>query len=258
MFKKKDSLSRKEIDVALEKIRERYDFYITNFFKDISLKSSFEDRYTSALVSGMDLTWFIRDEMAEVEKHIRNEKKEAEEIIHYKDGIRPPDPEEIGFADRVIDDLKKRISIYPKLDIHIHASDEVARIYGAMDIFYERHWSGFLSFFEKNFPAKRKSTIPHLENELYSLTSSGKKRLPKKLEKYYSLITSADSYHHDEAAKEVQVCIKHCAFFLHRIDDEIKDAIKEGYQSETLLEVQHYVKQVLADFRLHDIKAQDN
>lgn len=257
MFKRQKGLSHKEIDSALDKIRERYNYYIINFFKDISLKSAFEDRYISALTSGMDMELFIRDELADVEKYIQSEKNEPEEIIHYKDGIRPPDPEPVGFADRVIDDMKKRISIYPKLDIHIHASDEVARIYGAMDIFYERHWSSFLSFFEKNFPAKRKKTIPRLEDDLYALTSSGKKRLPKKLEKYYSLLTSDDSYHHDEAAREVQVCIKYCAFFLHRIDKEITEAFKEGYQNEILIDVQKYVKQVISDFRIHDIKSQE-
>ena len=64
-----------EISSSVEKIRKRYDEYISKFFKPKSLREAFEKSYIRALRAGVDVSSFLLAEISAIEELIEREEK---------------------------------------------------------------------------------------------------------------------------------------------------------------------------------------
>ncbi|HYW84861.1 MAG TPA: hypothetical protein VFB30_16475, partial [Spirochaetia bacterium] len=67
---KSKKLTPGEISSSMEKIRKRYDEYISKFFKPRSLREAFENRYMKALRTGIDISSFLIAEISAIEELI--------------------------------------------------------------------------------------------------------------------------------------------------------------------------------------------
>ena len=126
-----------EITGAVEKIRKKYDTYVSKFFKPRTLKEAFEERYIRALRSGVDISSFLLAEISAIEELIdREEKRIAQEPVK-------PDPQkQQSFADRVLEENRQRIIKYPDISFHNDASEETRRLLGALSDLLRERWQG--------------------------------------------------------------------------------------------------------------------
>lgn len=122
-------LSTAEINLVLEKIRAKYTKLISHYNKSKSLLDNFEDRYIFALKLRKNLTMFLMAEIEAVEEIFKNEEKKHSDFIEQK--YAKAKPAEKSFADKVLDENKKRYSRYTRINIASEAEDEVCFLSGA-------------------------------------------------------------------------------------------------------------------------------
>ena len=246
--KKSDKLSPKEVEKALERLRKSYDDYIITYMAPIDEKSAFEDRYITALHARVDLTRFIRDEIAHLEGL-----KQTGEIQKVRQARRAPENAEKprGFADKVMEELEKKIAHYPEIDFHDDASPEVKKLYGALGELDVLHWAVLAKFIRK----VHSSTVSYnLENRLLRMVTLGEDNVPPELERYLFLLKQNGRYT-SELFRESQECIKRVAFFLHDLRIILQECQERGLTDDKEVDdAIHYVENIISDFRLKDLK----
>lgn len=246
--KRNDRLSPKEIEKALERIRRAYDDYIISYMAPIDEKSAFEDRYITALHARVDLTRFIKEEIG----HLEGLKQKGE--IEKAQRLRNPTTAKAkprSFADRVMEELEKKIAHYPEIHFHDDASPEVMKLYGAMRELDSLHWAVLAGFIRK----VHSSTVSYnLENRLLRMTTIGEDNVPPELERYLFLLKQKGRYA-SELFRESQECIKRAAFFLHDLRIILVECRERGLTDDKDVdEAICYVENLIADFRLKDLK----
>ena len=154
MFGRKDKLSREETERCHRKDQKpRYDHLITSYMAPISLKNDFEARYSYALQMRMSLELFLQGEVEMVEELIQQEederdRAEQEALNERKNG----GGNKKSFADKIVEDLEKRISHYPVRRVHPDAANELVRLYGALQQFERGLLGSRRKFPFKDFP----------------------------------------------------------------------------------------------------------
>lgn len=251
---KRNRLSQKDIDAALEKLRQKYDNFIITYMQSPIHKSSFEERYSEALATRMDLQEFIQGEIVFIERLIKieDEKKELEQVENEKKWRGEKDAEIKGYADRVIEDLERRIESYPVIKIHQHAPNELGKLFGTMSEIEKRFWPNIQDYLLIAYPGERNGAIAELDHKIWELTAITSSNVPKVLERYIIMLGSTENQ--PELYPEMQNAIKSCAFWLHDVVDSIKVASKITVPNEDVEEAVIYIQNVLEDFRLRDIK----
>jgi len=116
----------------VEKIRKRYDEYISRYFKPKSLREAFESRYIRALRGGIDVSSFLLAEISAIEELIGREEQRV-----MAGPARPAPAREPSFADKVLEENRKRITKYPEVPFHADAGEEVRRLVGALGTILE-------------------------------------------------------------------------------------------------------------------------
>ena len=246
--KNNNRLTEKEVRTALERIRKSYDDYIITYMASIDEKSAFEDRYITALHARVDLTRFIREEI----EYLEGLKQTGE--INKARQARSADPKEKktkGFADRIMEELERKIAHYPEIDFHDDASPEVKKLYGALRELDARHWGTLAAFIRK----VHSSTVSYnLENRLLRMTTVGEDNVPPELERYLFLLKQKGRYS-SELFRESQECIKRAAFFLHDLRIILQECRERGLTDDKdVYEAISYVEKIINDFRLKDLK----
>ena len=247
MFKrnKSDRLTPKEVETALTRIRKTYDDYIISYMTPIDEKSAFEDRYIDALHARVDLTRFIKDEIEYLQQLIKE--GEDKKIRNIKPATAQPAK---GFADRIIEELEKKIESYPEIYLHDDASVEVKKLYGALKVLDYEHWSTVSTFIRK----VHSSTVSYnLENRLYRMTTVGGESVPPDLDRYLFLLNQNGQYS-TELFRESQECIKRASFFLHELHHILLECQDRGLMDESVEIAYNYVENIISDFRLKDLK----
>ena len=102
-----------EISASVEKIRKRYDEYISKYFRPRSLRDAFEKRYLAALKAKVDVSSFLLAEISAVEELIEREEQKIQ-----RGPARPPKEKEPSFADRVLEENQARINSYRDFVFH--------------------------------------------------------------------------------------------------------------------------------------------
>ncbi len=244
--KRKDKLTAKEIEAAVARLRQGHDDYIIKYMQPMTEKTAFEDRYIVALHSRLDLTRFIRDEMVYLEG-LNREQQEAQE-----EAKRASQVAEGGrsFADRVLEEMERKIETYPELDFHEEAPMEIRKLYGALAELDQTHWSVLASFIRKVYS----TTVSYsMENRLLRMTAPAGRDVPPELDRYFFLLNKRDA-RSSELFQEAQECIKRASFFLHELR-HILEEYKERKMMDAKVEAAYtYIENVINDFRLKDLK----
>ncbi|MBN2625307.1 MAG: hypothetical protein JXA95_01475 [Spirochaetales bacterium] len=258
MFGRKDKLSREETERCIERIRTRYDHLITSYMAPISLKNDFEARYSYALQMRMSLELFLQGEVEMVEELIQQEEDERDraeqEALNEREN---GGGNKKSFADKIVEDLEKRISHYPVRRVHPDAANELVRLYGALQQFERDFWGAVENFLLKIFPSERNGLLAQLDQELWNMTYARNRErdnrdVPLALERYVMMLET-DNYHYNLLG-ETQNCIKRAAFWFHDVRDSIRKARELGFQEERVVLAEEELTRMIEDFRLRDIK----
>ena len=242
-------MSKHEILATSEKIREKYQKYIDFYHKSSNVLLDFERRYTQAVLSGMNLELFIKDEIIIIDTLNRREEEKLQ-------AEHKPEIKRESYADRVINEYRARMEKYPKISLHVQALPDIVYLYGALNEFEKNYWSQLSIQLGVSLPALRNSKLVEVEHSMYRLTNIGKSGIPSSLEKYRRMMQEKP-LPVKQVESESQSLIKDAAFLLHEIKKMIMDTIKKGNSTPLLEKSLELIQNIINDFRLKDIKKED-
>jgi hypothetical protein len=246
-------LTRAEIELALEKILKRYDEYIYRFFKSPRLKTSFEERYFSAVRNGLDLGQFLAVEVGVIEELLKKEEDKLNQQPVSRENRKRED-----FADRVLKELQAKIEKYADTPVHKTANPEIRRLVGALNELDQKYMPELQDALKNTNYAFNSQVMMALDSQLRSLTSSGTDPVPARLTRYLTLM-GVFPRDYKAVDREEKAFILEASFFLHDLLD-ILTQVKSDYtrmtadEAEKLEDVTSYVEGVIEDFRLKDFK----
>ena len=242
-----------EITSSVEKIRRKYDEYISKFFKPRSLREAFEGRYIKALRAKVDVSSFLIAEISAIEELTR---REEHRII--VGPARASAEKEESFADRVLEENHKRIAKYPDLRFDGDAGEEVRRLVGALTALEKERWHDLGAALQDTMYAPSSSEMLNLDSQLRYLSSSVRDEVPPFLSRLVGQLRKFPrSYPAIE--REEKDYILEAAFFLNDlfvVMQRVKRVYTEMHaKSRTALDDEMgYVWAVISDFRLKDFK----
>jgi hypothetical protein len=268
---KRKKLTASEIDQALEKIRRLYDDYMVRFIKSRKAREAFEERYLEALRARIDLDRFLSVEVAIIKQMLL----QAEERMHQEtarlerisgnggagrrgrtDGGKYGE-EKKDFADRVIDKIKEKASRYPLVGLECEDLWEVDHLIGGMQKLEREIWPAIDRLYRRIFPNRFDGPRIILENRLLELAESRMGGVPQVLHPL-QLLLGRFPRDYREIEWEVKQTILRTSFFLHTLKGELEKLLNESYLSgddQKVVEVGlTYVKEMIEDFRLKDLK----
>ncbi len=242
-----------EISAAVEKIRKKYETYVNKYFKPRTLREAFEDRYIRALRAGVDISSFLIAEISAIEELIdREEKRVAAEPA------RPEEEKQQSFADKVLEENRKRIVKYPEIPFHPDASEETRRLLGALTDLLREHWAQIGSALENTMYAMSSSEMLTLDSQLRYLAPVHKDETPQFLMR---LVNQLRKFPRNYALveRDEKEYVLEAAFFLNDLF-VVLERVKRVYtdmpaESKKVVEENlAYVWQIISDFRVKDFK----
>lgn len=247
-------LSAREVEQAIEKIREGYDHYMVKYMKDHRARDAFEQRYLDALKARIDLDRFIAEELGwlkRLEEEAQQEGRQAEE------SRKKSKNEKNDFADRVLEELRARIEGYPNIGLEVDEVYEVDKLFGAVAQFEREYWPALDRIYRKLYPSRYTGPRVVLETRLFELSEPTSGRLPAQLHTLQSLLGRFPR-NYKEIGREAKQCILAASFFLHTIKNELASLDEEAglgeREKKTVEKALDFVHTVIEDFRLTDLK----
>lgn len=248
-------LTPAEIKSTVQKIRMKYDEYHYKYFKSTKFKQQFEERYINALKTGVDISAFLLAEIEAIEELLKRE----EEKVLAKD---PPTVKELpqkSFADKIIEENRQKILKYPEINFHPDASEEIRRLYGALNKLQQEYWPSLYNVLRNTVYSLNTRIMMNMETQLNTLGGTGKDGVSARLDRY---IARLNRFPRDYKAidKEEKDYLLEVAFFLHSLVETLTEAQVKYHASLgeeekiRLAEVINYVTDLLVDFRLKDLK----
>jgi hypothetical protein len=242
-----------EISSSVEKIRKRYDEYISKFFKPKTLREAFEKRYIRALRAGIDVSSFLIAEISAIEELIEREEKRV-----MAGPARAPAEKEGGFADKVLEENRKRIAKYPDIRFNNDAGEEVRRLLGALSTLERERWPELSTALRDTMYSRNSSEMLTLDSQLRFLSSTSQEEVPQVLGR---LVTQLKKFPRNYPAidREEKEYILEAAFFLNDLF-MVLERVQRVYtdmgaeEKRVVEQTLAYVWGVIADFRLKDFK----
>jgi hypothetical protein len=242
-----------EISSTVEKIRKKYDDYITKYFKPRSLRDAFETRYIRALRAGIDVSSFLLAEISAIEELTYREEQRV-----LLGPPRPPAEKEPSFADKVLEENRKRIAQYPDVPFHNDAGEEVRRLVGALSSLVRDRWGDLSVALRDTMYAMNSSEMLSLDSQLRYLSTTNKDDPPAFMAR---LMSQLRRFPRNSAAveREEKEYILEAAFFLNDLF-VVLERVKKVYtempaeEKRVLEETLAYVWAVITDFRLKDLR----
>ena len=242
-----------EISSSVEKIRARYDEYISKFFKPKTLREAFEGRYIRALRAGVDVSSFLLAEISAIEELIqREEQRVMAGPVREATGRAP------SFADKVLEENRKRIARYPDIHFHNDAGEEVRRLLGALSDLERDHWPSLSSALRETMYSMNSSEMLTLDSQLRFLASINREETPQFLSR---LVTELRKFPRNYSAidREEKEYVLEGAFFLNELF-MVLERVKRVYtdmradDKRILEDSLAWVWGVISDFRLKEFK----
>ncbi len=270
-------LSDKEIDLLINKVRERYKESFMEYKSRLFNVEAFEDRLQAALRKRMNLEGFI---LAEITNFEQLKQKLEEER-------NPKKPEESAFSkqvNQIFEENTARIKKYKEIQFHPLADIEITHLYGALSEFIQYYFS-ILWIILNDYQYKEK--VHTLDHRFSDFAVSKSKRHPKRIEDHITVLSRKD-------AKEIEIerdknnFLKESAFLLHEvidfmdelieirdkewdnplkfdklnIDREAKKKMLSIFSGTTpygaILKIKEHAEEILKDFRLESFRKSDN
>ena len=254
---KRKRLNDTEIRSAVEKIRKRYGDYMVQFMKGRAALDAFEDRYIEVMRARMELALFLHAEMTAVEELITKEQDRINDEQQRSMQTKKRKEKRESLADRVHKEHRKRIAKYPPLAVHGDASEELERLFGCMNTIEREIWPEVEKLMRKAYTSLTMSPRSRLEERIIGLCRPAAGGIPPRLSRYQTLFSWVPR-NAAEIEKEGKKCLLDAAFFLHDLDDVLKEMKKspnlESWDKETVDQLSLYVHTLLNDFRLKDFK----
>ncbi len=195
------ALSREEIQILVEKIRNKYRDYGTRFSPKWFDLSAFESRLKMTVDNRMNMEGFILAEIRNFEKlREKYEKKKKSSSFAEK-------------VDKIIEENAARIRKYPPIEFHPRAGFEIVHFYGAMAD-YSQHIFPVLQLFLAGEMHKRK--LQQFEEQLSFLAVPRGTKPSKRIEDHLFLLSRGDT-REIELEKDKNEYLKDTAFVLHDI-----------------------------------------
>ena len=242
-----------EISSSVEKIRKRYDEYISKFFKPKSLRESFEGRYIRALRAGIDISSFLIAEISAIEELIAREEQRI-----MAGPPRAAAEKEPSFADKVLEENRKRIEKYPEVLFHNDADEEVRKLVGALSALEKDHWPDLTTALHDTMYAMNSAEMLALDSQLRFLASTNREEIPQFLMR---LVAQLGKFPRNYAVidREEKEYILEAGFFLNdlfTVLERVQRVYTEmGAQEKRVLgEKMSHVSDIINDFRLKDFK----
>ncbi len=242
-----------EISGAVEKIRKKYDTYVSKYFKPRTLKEAFEERYIRALRAGVDISSFLMAEISAIEELIdREEKRVAMEPA------KPDTEKQQSIADRVLEENRKRIVKYPDVPFHKDASEETRRLLGALANLLRDRWPQIGDALQDTMYSMSSSEMLTLDSQLHFLASTDKDEVPQFLMR---LVAQLRKFPRNYALieRDEKEYILEAAFFLNDLFT-VLERVKRVYTDipaeakKTIEDNLAHVWEVVSDFRVKDFK----
>ncbi|MGD0725684.1 MAG: hypothetical protein ABSB63_08970 [Spirochaetia bacterium] len=242
-----------EISSSMEKIRKRYDEYISKFFKPRSLRDAFEGRYIKALRAGIDVSSFLLAEISAIEELIAREEQRV-----MAGPPRASAEKEPSFADKILEENRKRIEKYPDVPFHNDAGEEVRRLVGALSGLEKDHWPDLTTALRDTMYAMSSAEMLSLDSQLRFLASTNREEIPQFLTR---LVSQLGKFPRNYAAidREEKEYILEAGFFLNdliTVLERVQRVYTEmGAQEKRILdEKKAIIWEIINDFRLKDFK----
>lgn len=121
----------KEIEMRIKRLRERYKEFGERYGKNRFNLDKFEQRYQEALRSRYSLEIFLSAEeeaLTQLYQETINPKVENEKDKYESSFLKK--------VDKILEDYDDRIKIYPYIDFHPDANEDLKYLYGAIKQFY--------------------------------------------------------------------------------------------------------------------------
>jgi len=242
-----------EISSTVEKIRRKYDEYIVKYFKPRSLRDAFETRYIKSLRAGVDVSSFLLAEISAIEELTNREEQRIQ-----AGPVRPSAEKEPSFADKVLEENRKRIAAYADVPFHNDAGEEVRRLVGALSGLVRDRWGDLSVALRDTMYAMNSSEMLTLDSKLRYLSTTSKDEPPAFMAR---LMSQLRRFPRNYAAveREEKEYILEAAFFLNDLL-VVLERVKKVYtemapeEKKVLDDTMAYVWGVITDFRLKDLK----
>jgi hypothetical protein len=250
-------LTPEEITATVAKIRERYDDYVWRYFRPKGVKTGFEERYLFALRTGTDISSFLIAEISAVEELVRREEAKvvgpAQRGGRDGKGTRGP-----SATDRILERQRERILGYRDILFHPDANEEMRRMLGALTTLLSEHWDGLMKVLRNTSYSQRSSVMVGLEHELRYLGWAGSDGIPSGLSRYVALLGGFPR-DYGSLEREQKNYLLGASFMLHDLEgilSHVLDAYPQLGEENTrsLREVRDYIRDVIDNFRLRDLK----
>jgi hypothetical protein len=242
-----------EISSAVEKIRKKYDTYISKYFKPRTLREAFEERYIRALRAGVDISSFLMAEISAIEELIEREEKRVA-----MEPAKPNPEKQQSFADRVLEENRKRIVKYPDVAFHSDASEETRRLLGALTDLLRDRWTQIGDALQDTMYSMNSSEMLNLDSQLRYLASSDKEETPQFL---IRLVAQLRKFPRNYALieRDEKEYVLEAAFFLNELFT-VLERVKRVYTDiaaeakKTIEDNLAHVWEIVSDFRIKDFK----
>ena len=198
-----------EITSSVQKIRRKYDEYISKYFKPKSLRAAFEARYIRALRAKVDVSSFLLAEISAIQELIGREEQRIS-----LGPVRPAAEKEQSFAEKVLDENRARIAKYRDVPFHPDAGEEVRRLAGALFELGGEGWQDLGLALQDTMYAMSSSEMLTLDSQLRYLASPDGQETPHSLGR---LVVQLRKFprNYQTIDREEKDYILEAAFFLH-------------------------------------------
>lgn len=243
-------LTSQEIDRTLQRIRAEYDHYIVHFERGPEAKNRFEDRYTHALKTRMDLTLFLGAEVQMVRALIDEAQRDTS-----VPPTRPRTVRRVSGSDQLIEQWRAKIRGYPDLGLpdHPEKSLDVDKLYGTLAWFRREIWDVLYPVLVSRMPG---AALAVADTEL-GVLAPGEGRWPREVDAYWSLVVG--NVDPSLVARAQNRCLLQGCQLLVRLRRLFDLVLEEGALSETerhdLSKARAFTDRVLTDFRLRELAA---
>ena len=119
----------KEIEDRIKRLRDRYKEFGEKYGKKRFNIEKFEQRYQNALQSRYNLEIFISAEEEALTELYQETVNPKQEIDKYETSF-------LKKVDKILEEYDDRIKVYPYIDFHPEANEELKYLYGAIKQFY--------------------------------------------------------------------------------------------------------------------------
>ena len=206
-------LSKKEIELLINKIRVKYNNFAKMYGSNWYDVEAFEERLRMTLDNKMNLEGFLLAEVANLEKI-----KETYDSKYKK---------ETSFTEQVekqMEENSQRIKKYPEIRFHPLAHFEICHLYGAMREFALCYFPVLWMLLKGNL----KDRLIRLEEEFSYLAVPRGKRESKRIDDHILILSRANK-RDIEVEKDKNEYLKESAFLLHKVIDFTKELLNNRF-----------------------------